>query len=194
MEKDNPDQTRELLIKYLKAPPGEKPLTEPEFKQIAHLVDIKRGGLKPAAYDLFKDKEILRAAYDHQVNRVRSRALDAREPLLKLLEAKPTEPVLSFDEFRKVLRLVDLQKGGMTRHAYEVFQVREDKEIMEAAAKHRKAVVETQKEIPGKDRNADRSADREPTAKERDEALSQVRIRRPKQPSVGKTVGVEIGE
>ena len=191
MDKDNPDQTRELLIKYLKAPPGEKPLTEPEFKQIADLVDIKRGGLKPAAYDHFKDKEILRAAYDHQVNRVRGRALEAREPLLKLLEAKPTEPALSFDEYRKVLRLVDLQKGGITRHAYEVF--REDKEITEAAAKHRKAVVEIQKDAPGRDPNA-QSADREPTAKERDQVISQVRIRRSKQPSAGKAVGPEIGE
>ncbi|MDD2709238.1 MAG: hypothetical protein PHV34_14725 [Verrucomicrobiae bacterium] len=192
MPNENQVQTRELLIKYLKAPPGEKPLTEPEFKQIADLVDIKRGGLKPAAYDQFKDKEILRAAYDHQVNRVRAQALEAREPLLKLLDAKPTEPALSFDEYRKVLRLVDLQKGGITHHAYEVF--REDKAITEAAAKHRKAIVEIQKETPGKDPNAARNANREPTAKERDEVLSQVRVRRSKQPSAAKAVGVGIGE
>lgn len=58
---------KEALIKFFKSKPGEKTLTNEEYKKVAPFIDTYKGGLNTVGYEIFKeDKEIASAARENR--------------------------------------------------------------------------------------------------------------------------------
>lgn len=135
-------ETRDLLMRYFTNKPPEKPLSEQEFNQIRTFIDRRRGGLTREAYEVTKgDKQLIKTALMSQIHKDH-RTMDANAPevrdlLLKVLQTKPGEKVLSIEEYKDIVTFLDRKKGGLRHHAYEIF--RNDQEIINAAKDHREA-------------------------------------------------------
>ncbi len=115
MERRSPE-IRELLLKALKANPGEKNLSLPEFKQVAIFLDQKNGGIRRHAFRIFKDdKEVLQKA---EKNRFRKQEVDASQDKSKAngrspaREASERAPESAIDSVRS-------RRGYETDHANE---------------------------------------------------------------------------
>jgi hypothetical protein len=142
---------RELLMKLFKSQPGEKTLSEKEFEKVKDLISLTKGGLKLQVFHQFKnDKELIRAARDHQLamSKTLVNVKEVREPLLRLLKSPLGEKNLTLDEYKKVIGLIKSGKGGLTQRAYDLFK--EDKEIISAAQEHRSVKSESLKEVAEK--------------------------------------------
>jgi hypothetical protein len=136
-------ELRELLLRYFaEKKSNQKPLNDQEYGKIRNLLDRRQGGLTREAYEAFKgDKDVVKAAAIGQIHRdhriMDAKSSEVRPVLLKALKGKPGEKPLSEQEFKKVAIFLDRKNGGIRRHAFEIFK--DDKEIVEAAQKHREA-------------------------------------------------------
>ncbi len=171
-----PPEHRALLLKFFKGTSVDienkaefvKPLHDQEFGQIKHYIDRYRGGLTREAHEMAQgDKELIKAAAISQVFKDH-RVMDARleeQPelrniILKALQAQPGEKNLTLEEFKEVAVFLDRKNGGLRHYASQTFK--EDKEMIEAAQKHRQSW-----EATGKSQDAGKEADeKSPLTKE----------------------------
>jgi hypothetical protein len=178
------NSTRDVLIKFFTAPPGEKLLTENEYKAIVDLVDRWRGGFKREVQTHFsEDRELMAASDEHKVTRGRilAEAPGTRDAVLEYLR-NPGIKSLSQDQFKLVTPFIEnSRQGGLTRIGFEVF--REDKEVTAAAHYHRKETLQAraQSVIQGQGKDLEEV---------KEDTISQVRKKR----ASSKAQGQEIGD
>jgi hypothetical protein len=182
--KPNQENQRTALLKLFKSSPGDRVLTEQEFKEVKSLIDLEKGGLKLPAFHQFKnDKEVLQEARNHQLamSKVLYNVNEIREPLLKLLKNTPGQKPLTDNEFKQVIGLVSRYKGGLTQRGYDLFK--EDKEMIEAARSHQDAKRE---------RKYEREDSLKEVATKTERDLSSLQKRRSEQAS--QSAGIEPGD